>query len=350
MDTLTQGIIWWALFTLTTKKYTIKHFILWWLIANIPDLDVFIGPLVHSHPIDQFFFHRWITHSLIWWWVISLLVGFILSVIEGRRGFQDIVRTLCASFLAIFGGHLVIDRLTSYGMRWWLPRSGVTSSFDTIFIIDLGMWALLLILFIWYCLSHRRALASLSIVVGAGAYIALCVFFKSIASNQIIDHFNQQFPAQKMISSITMPEPLQPFLRRGLIKTSSGYYQWRYSIFDKPSEDVTFQIKPLWIDHTTLLSTVTWDENDRLQKILSFARWYDLISSWASWYSIDNLIFGSFNGWDETASKERMFSFELIDHKLIRAEDWSRRSFSSINWNLFWLRVRGKHASIVPNK
>lgn len=348
MDNITQGIIGWALFTLTTKKYSLKQFLLWWLIANIPDIDTFIAPLIYSHPIDQLFFHRGIMHSVLWWSLIALLSSITLSWYHHKlKDFNILLQYFWATFLTIFGGHLCIDRLTSYGMRWRLPWSGVTTSLDRIFVVDLGMRTVLLILFLRYCFSHRRMIVSYSIIVWAWLYFVFCGFSKSLASKHIMSDFDSQFPQerQNITSYLIMPEPLQPLLRRSIIKTNTWIYEWRYSIVDESSQSIYFRAIPLWIDPKILLSQLTGENYHQLQKILSFSRWFVLIQQEWSWYSIDNLIFWWINGWNEASWSKRMFGFVVhSDGTITQYNNPSSRSLSHIDWEKFWLRVRWKNS------
>jgi len=109
------------------------------LAANAPDFDVvswFGGSATYLH------WHRNITHSLIAMPVMALLAVALVRWI-GRKQ----VRWLQAWLIALVGvaSHLVLDLTNIYGVRLMLPFSGHWFHWDWTPVIDLVLWAILLL-------------------------------------------------------------------------------------------------------------------------------------------------------------------------------------------------------------
>ncbi len=340
MDPITQGIIWWSLFTLTTGKHGRKPFLLSAVVTNLPDFDIFFSRLLYTDQIDQMFFHRGITHTVVWGIVIGLLAGCIWWLVEKKQ--FSLWRLISACMLSIFGGHLVIDRLTSYGMRWRLPRSWVTTSLDTIFVLDFGMRAIVIGGFIWYLLSKHKQRVATRILLCALGYFCFAAGVKQFASTALQKQFIADFPNTPIISQLSTPEPFQPFLRRAIIKTQTSgdntlYYEGRRSPFDT-------QTTP---DRKTTSSELTPDEvsadltgkiADQFAKIKSFSRGQLAIHVTTGGYIAENLIFGSLNG-REQKLPWRGFQFFVGSNNIERQGDMPR--FTDGRWSTFRVRVLG---------
>lgn len=75
MDSITQAILGASIGEfLGGKKYGRKAALIGAIVATIPDLDVFIGPLLYSDPIQAELFHRSVTHSLLFSIVAAPLI------------------------------------------------------------------------------------------------------------------------------------------------------------------------------------------------------------------------------------------------------------------------------------
>jgi inner membrane protein len=113
-----------------------------WLLffaANTPDLDA-ISALGGAEV--YFEHHRWITHSL-----VMLPVMAILPVIAIRVLFRQKLDWFKAWIAALAGvaSHLALDLTNPYGIRLLLPWSDEWLGLDTTSVIDLWIWAALLL-------------------------------------------------------------------------------------------------------------------------------------------------------------------------------------------------------------
>jgi inner membrane protein len=109
------------------------------LAANAPDIDILTaagGPLNYLH------YHRHLTHSLLLMPVLALATVALVRA-AGRKP----VRWAGAfgAALAAVGSHLLLDFTNAYGIRLLLPFSGEWFRLDWTGIIDLGIWAALLV-------------------------------------------------------------------------------------------------------------------------------------------------------------------------------------------------------------
>jgi len=109
------------------------------LAANAPDFDVVCwvgGSASYIH------WHRNITHSL-----IAIPFMALLSVAIVRWVGRKEVRWLAAFLIAMVAvaSHLILDLTNVYGVRLLLPFSGRWFHWDITPVVDLGLWAVLLL-------------------------------------------------------------------------------------------------------------------------------------------------------------------------------------------------------------
>jgi inner membrane protein len=139
LDNLTHSLVGLFLARSGLKRFTPRGTAIMVLAANAPDFDVvgwFGGPLSYIR------WHRNITHSLIALPVMALLTVAIVRVL-GRRE----VRWLPAFLIAMVAvaSHLILDLTNVYGVRLLLPFSGHWFHWDLTPVIDLAIWAMLLL-------------------------------------------------------------------------------------------------------------------------------------------------------------------------------------------------------------
>ncbi len=308
MDNITQWVIWWSLYTLITGKHTNKNFWLGAGIANIPDLDVFLGRLLPLSPIDAQFFHRGIMHSIVFNIGIALLLGYALYRSDRTIPYR---RYSLGVFVSILFGHLLIDGMTSYGMRYWLPFSERTTSTDNIFIIDFGMRAITIAGLVRYMISSAKRKIAKYILIAVWIYIAFTFAIRAYVTDVFEDNYPKRWVPITVINSRTFPEPLQPFLRRHVVKTPRGYYEWYYSIFDDNKKiDRNWSVSSR-IDEELIYTKSLWtSDNARyLRYILSASRDMVRVTPTNDGYRLDNMVFGSF--WSTDADRPRMFGFNI---------------------------------------
>jgi inner membrane protein len=139
LDNLTHSLVGLFLARAGLKRFTARGTAIMVLAANAPDYDTvcwFGGPATYIH------WHRNITHSLIALPVMALLTVAIVRI-AGRKQ----VQWLPASLIAMVGvaSHLILDLTNVYGVRLLLPFSGRWFHWDLTPVVDLTIWAILLL-------------------------------------------------------------------------------------------------------------------------------------------------------------------------------------------------------------
>jgi inner membrane protein len=107
--------------------------------ANIPDIDIVSWA---GGGIEYIRDHRHITHSLIAAPLMALLAVALVRVLGGKP-----VRWWNAWLIALLAvaSHLILDLTNTYGVRLLLPFSGQWFHWDITPVIDLTLWAILLL-------------------------------------------------------------------------------------------------------------------------------------------------------------------------------------------------------------
>ncbi len=107
--------------------------------ANVPDVDIVTaagGSLAYLH------YHRHLTHSL-----IAMPVMALLAVAVVRLAARKPVRwpgAFAAALIAV-ASHLLLDLTNTYGVRLLLPFSGKWFDADLTNVVDLWIWAMILL-------------------------------------------------------------------------------------------------------------------------------------------------------------------------------------------------------------
>lgn len=106
--------------------------------ANAPDIDVLS---LLGGPANALIWHRNFTHSLAFAPFLAVLAVAFVRYILRRK-----VAWVAGSSVALAGvvSHLLLDLTNNYGIRLWLPFSGVWLHLDTVFVLDIWIWVVLL--------------------------------------------------------------------------------------------------------------------------------------------------------------------------------------------------------------
>jgi inner membrane protein len=139
LDNLTHSLVGLFLARAGCKYVTPRGTAIMLVAANAPDFDTpcfFFGPATYIH------WHRNITHSL-----IALPFMALLSVALVRWIGRQEVRWLPAFWIASLAvaSHLILDLTNVYGVRLLLPFSGHWTHWDLTPVVDLAIWAILLL-------------------------------------------------------------------------------------------------------------------------------------------------------------------------------------------------------------
>jgi inner membrane protein len=140
LDNLTHSLVGLFLARAGFGRATARGTAIMVLAANAPDFDAvswFGGPVSYLH------YHRNITHSIVAMPVMALIAVAMVRFFPGGKG----IRWLAAWSIALVSviSHLILDLTNVYGVRLLLPFSGQWSRWDLTPVIDLAIWAILLL-------------------------------------------------------------------------------------------------------------------------------------------------------------------------------------------------------------
>ncbi len=110
------------------------------LAANAPDIDIVTaagGPLNYLH------YHRQFTHSLVAMPLMALLPVALVAMVWRKKK----IRWVGAFFAALIAvaSHLLLDLTNAYGVRLFSPFSARWVNFDLTNLVDIWIWAVLLL-------------------------------------------------------------------------------------------------------------------------------------------------------------------------------------------------------------
>ena len=151
MDNLTHSLTGAILGQMGLKKLSGRAMPTLIVAANLPDIDAFATFL----GTESLAIRRGITHGPIALAVLPLLLTRLVLLYDRWRPSQQPVRPAALLLLAYIGtlSHPALDWLNSYGIRLLEPFSSRWYAGDTVFIIDIWIWAALIVSFVW---SRRR--------------------------------------------------------------------------------------------------------------------------------------------------------------------------------------------------
>ena len=229
MDNLTHTAIGLFLSRAGMNRWTPRATPILILAANAPDVDVASvvgGPLTYLH------YHRHLTHSLVALPVMAV-ASVVLVRLIGRKPLNW-AGACAAAFLAV-ASHLLLDLTNMYGIRLLLPFSGAWQRLDLTSVVDLWIWAALLLGIAGPFISR---LVGGEITSGAlkerypgrgGAWFALiCVLLydcgRSVAHTRavaVLESRTYQGHAPSRVAAL--PDEINPLHWRGLVETPDFY-------------------------------------------------------------------------------------------------------------------------------
>ena len=219
MDNLTHSLTGWALGQAGLKTKSRMGLAALILGANAPDIDVFLFWV----PWEPLATHRGVTHSLIGGVIIlpAMLWGLLLLLDrwQVRRGesFSSGLAMRPGWLLALcyIGAitHPLLDLQTTYAVQLFSPLSGRWFHSDSLFIIDVWLWALLGLTIAWSRMREKQRRPGFerpvqAALIAAFAYICLNIGL----SERAIADVRARHP--KAGSIFASPQPVKSWQRR----------------------------------------------------------------------------------------------------------------------------------------
>jgi inner membrane protein len=229
LDSLTHIVLGAALGDLSAGRQIGKKAMVYGaILGTLPDSDVVVGAFMND--IDKIIFHRGITHSMLFWAVMSPLCGLLISKNEPGRHITFFRASLMS--LLIFSSHALLDSFTSYGTRLLIPFTFDAYAFSTLSIIDpfFSIWLWLAIAYVLIrkpVIAKRRKILITAIMLSF-LYMGATVLNKYYVNNQ----FHQIFTDQefRVLRFSSKPALFSNLLWTGIAETEDGFYTAYFTV------------------------------------------------------------------------------------------------------------------------
>ncbi|NVK35924.1 MAG: metal-dependent hydrolase [Rhodobacteraceae bacterium] len=340
MDSLTQFVLGATVSGALLGKITgpRKAILIGGVLGTLPDLDVLLptADAVSSFVDHRGWSHAFAVHALATPVIGEALVRSIKALREAR------VRTWLAVFLCLTT-HALLDSLTIYGTRLFLPFSNEPVGLGSIFIIDPLYTLPLLFVAIWGLATSRW-----SVNFGRASVVALVLSSLYLCFGIVTQH-KMVARAQAAFSQVGInPEHLlvqttafNSVVWRALVVDGDHFYNAYLSVFDDPD------VQPTIYEYESgaYLSACLAD-NQAFEKLAWFSRGYYMLSDNGGAAIVSDLRMG--------LTPNYVFSFlvahakdkRMIPVMPLRVE--SLRAFDEGDWEWLWKRMRGLRAVREP--
>jgi inner membrane protein len=215
------------------------------LAANAPDIDIVTlagGPLNYLH------YHRHLTHSLVAWPVMALLPVLVVRLFT-RKPFRWL-GGYAISLVAV-ASHLLLDYTNVYGIRFLLPFSGRWFHLDLTSVVDLWIWAMLLVALAGPLIARlvnaeigaRTKNAGRGLAISALLFLGLYNTGRGVLHARAVSTLDSRLYggiAPQRVAAL--PGPVNPLAWRGLVETREFYGVVDFSLLEEfdPSRALVF--------------------------------------------------------------------------------------------------------------
>ena len=384
MDTVTHIVLGAAIGeVLAGEKLGKKALLIGAIAANLPDID-FVASFWLDSARDVWF-HRGITHSLLFVVVISLLLAWVAGRLGGSGqasrlagpghpsrvdGSDRASRSVPMTFKQwwLFFGvqllvHIFIDAFNAYGTGWFEPFNSYRVTFNVLFVADplyscwLGI-AFLALLILRRDSPARKRWARFGLVLSS-VYLCFCLVNKWRIDRVVERQLRQQ--AIPYARFFTTPTPLNSLLWYVVATDSNGdEYTGYRSVFDAPGRPIVFRLRPRGdsLVRGAGGGSVQGGGDGMMQAgsgvveqgggrdvgyLLRFAQGYYTIERWGDTLVFNVPRFGEVRGWDDPGARF-VFHYYLNDpgHNGMvvqrgRLAGWDRKA-----WRDFIRRIGGE--------
>ncbi|MFJ1328054.1 metal-dependent hydrolase [Capnocytophaga canimorsus] len=334
MDSLTQIVLGASIGeTILGKKLGNKALLYGAIAGTIPDLDVFVGKLYD--PITAITIHRGFSHSILFFLILSPVLGILLQKWEYKKQLS-FKQTTLFWFLGLLT-HALLDAFTTWGTQLFYP-SDLRLAQHSIFVIDplyTLPFSFCLIMVMRLKRNHpkRRKWNNIGLTISS-CYLLITVLVQQIVKNK----FENQLQAQNIQYSrkIVKPAPLNIILWNGIFETEEGYYMGDYSFFD--TSPISFNFYP---KQPHLIS------DKKSEKVLQQLFWISedwwVITEKNNELFFNDIRFGVL-GYDQP-EPEYAFSYKLYQQNgVLQAQEVANKSKSRAKelFSALWERIQGK--------
>lgn len=333
MDSLTQIVLGAAIGEKTLGKKLGNKALLYGAIAGtIPDLDVYVGKWLD--PITAIEIHRGFSHSILFFVLLSPILGWLLCKIEKKNNISFKQATIFW-FLGLFT-HALLDAFTTWGTQLLYPFD-IRFSMHSIFVID-PLYTLPFLVCILLLMRYKRTNPKRQKLVNLGLmmsslYLLLTVFVQQIVKSKFETRLLEENISYNR--KITKPSPMNIVLWNTIIETDTGYYLADYSFFD--TQPISFDFYPKNAD---LLTAIQNEKVVRQLQWISEGWW--LMTQKDGQLFLNDIRFGLLTA--DRQNPEFSFSYELIeDNNTVQAIEVTNKFRGRAGELLakLWTRLKG---------
>jgi inner membrane protein len=215
------------------------------LAANAPDIDIVT---LAGGQLNYLNYHRHLTHSLAAWPLMALL-----PVLAVRPFTHKPFRWLgaYAISLAAVASHLLLDYTNMYGIRFLLPFSGRWFRLDLTSVVDLWIWAVLLVGLAGPAIARlvnteigaRTGSAGRGFAIFALLFLAFYNIGRGVLHARAVAILDSRiYAGAQPLRVAALPGAVNPLAWRGLVETREFYGVVNFSLLEEfdPSRAVIF--------------------------------------------------------------------------------------------------------------
>lgn len=227
MDNLTHSLVGLFLARAGLKRFTARGTAIMVLGANAPDFDAVVW---FGGPMSYIRWHRNITHSLIAIPFVALLTVAIVRL-AGRKPVKWLPATLIA--IVAVGSHLILDLTNVYGVRLLLPFSGHWFHWDLTPIVDLTIWAILLLAvgatalgrLVGSEIGDRRKTSGAGLAIAALLLLSAYDYGRSLAHDRVAALMDSRIYEGEAPRKTTAFPGMNPLRWMGVAQIANGFVQ-----------------------------------------------------------------------------------------------------------------------------
>ncbi len=240
MDSLSQIVLGAAVGNqVLGKKIGNKAILYGTIIGTMPDLDVLYGKFLD--PLTATDIHRGFSHSVLFFIVLSPILGWIIKKLDHKKGVNCKEATLF-SYL-ILQTHALLDLFTTWGTQLFWPLE-TRYSLQSIFVID-PLYTLPFLVFLILSMKKKKDDPKRLFWNRTGLMVSTSYLFFTLFVQSIVTHkFENQLKTDNIAFQeiVVKPSPFNIILWTTNVKVENGYYLGDYSFFD--TKPIQFQFIP----------------------------------------------------------------------------------------------------------
>lgn len=256
MDSITQIVLGVAVahVGLSRKTNWKKTILLGALVGTIPDLDIFIAKFF-SDPLTEVEFHRSISHSVLFFVLLSGIIGYLIKSWFKETSFKQLSITIFLILLT----HSLLDIFTTWGTQllWPFPKKFALKS---VFVVDVFYTVPLLILVILGLKKQSKRITYVGLLISS-LYLIWGLIAQNIIKNIAKADFENQ-STEIILNTTAKPTFSNSILWNVIMETKNGFYLSDRSLLE--NHKMNFQYFPR---NEELIQNISDQNFDRLKAI-----------------------------------------------------------------------------------